>query len=87
MRRNLAVIRKERSDDQGNELWFPLMMGYFNECPYSKERGLSGEEDLIKHFIHRQELELRICREVFPDKCTVITSKNYSDDNLIIELN
>ena len=87
VRRNLAVIRKERSDDQGNELWFPLMMGYFNECPYSKERGLSGEEDLIKHFIHRQELELRICREVFPDKCTVITSKNYSDDNLIIELN
>lgn len=86
VRRNLAVIRKERSDDQGNELWFPLMMGYFNACPYSKERGLSGEEDLIKHFIHRQELELRICREVFPDKCTVITSKNYSDDNLIIEL-
>jgi hypothetical protein len=39
---------------------FPLMMGFFNECPYSKERGLSGEEDLINHFIHRQELELRI---------------------------
>ena len=33
IRGNLEVIRKERSDDQGNELWFPLMMGFFNECP------------------------------------------------------
>ena len=82
VRGNLEVIRKERSDDQGNELWFPLMMGFFNECPYSKERGLSGEEDLIKHFIHRQELELRICKEIFEGKCTILTSKKYNDEDI-----
>ena len=82
VRGNLEVIRKERSDDQGNELWFPLMMGFFNECPYSKERGLSGEEDLINHFIHRQELELRICKEVFEGKCTIVTSKKYNDEDI-----
>ena len=82
VRGNLDVIRKERSDDQGNELWFPLMMGFFNECPYSKERGLSGEEDLINHFIHRQELELRICKEVFEGKCTIVTSKKYNDEDI-----
>lgn len=74
---NINVIRKERSDDQGNELWFPMMCAYFNESPYAKEHGLSGEEGLLKHLAHRQELELSICREVFPDRCTVLPSKQY----------
>ena len=84
VRGNLQVIRKERSDDKGNELWFPLMMRYFEECPYSKEKGLSGEEDLIKHFIHRQELELKIIEEVFSDRCSVVASKNYTDTDFEI---
>ncbi|SHI39504.1 hypothetical protein SAMN02745229_03022 [Butyrivibrio fibrisolvens DSM 3071] len=79
---NLNVIRKERSDDKGNEIWFPLMIDYFDNSPYAKEKGLKGEDALIGHFIHRQELELKICKEIFPDKCTVISSKNYSDDEL-----
>ena len=83
VRGNLEVIRKERSDDQGNELWFPLMMRFFNECPFSKERGLSGEEDLINHFIHRQELELRICKEVFEGKYSVFSSKKYKDEDVL----
>ena len=83
VRGNLEVIRKERSDDQGNELWFPLMMRFFNECPFSKERGLNGEEDLINHFIHRQELELRICKEVFEGKYSVFSSKKYKDEDVL----
>ena len=74
---NLNVIRKERSDDEGNELWFPLMMGYFDNCPYAKKYGVSGEVELIKHFEHRQELEIRICKEVFPDNYSVLKSKGY----------
>ena len=79
---NLCVIRKERSDDKGNELWFPLMLEYFDNSPYAVKRGLSGEQELINHFTHRQELELRICREIFPDKVTVLRSKNYTDKDL-----
>ena len=79
---NLGVIRKERSDDKGNELWFPLMLEYFDNSPYAVKRGLSGEQELINHFTHRQELELRICREIFPDKVTVLRSKNYTDKDL-----
>ncbi len=75
---NIAVIRKERSDDKGNEMWFPLMLGYFDNSPFAKEKGLSGEDDLIEHFKHRQELELRICEEVFAGKYTVLKSKNYT---------
>ena len=79
---NIGVIRKERSDENGNEMWFPLMMKFFNESPYAKATGVSGEEELYKHFAHRQELELRICRELFPDKVTVLRSKAYKDEEL-----
>ena len=58
------------------------MMQYFNECPYAKARGLEGEEALIRHFIHRQELELKLCEEVFPDKYIVLTSKKYTEKDI-----
>ncbi len=74
---NIDIIRKERSDEHGNEMWFPLMLGYFNESPYAKNKGVSGEEALLKHFLHRQELELRICKEVFTDRYKVLKSKKY----------
>ena len=74
---NLKVIRKERSDENGNELWFPLMMEYFINSPYAKKRSLKDSEDLLKHLQHRQQLELRICREVFSGRVTVYRSKEY----------
>ena len=74
---NIEVIRKERSDDEGNELWFPLMLGFFNDSPYAKKYGVSGEEEMYKHFAHRQDLELRILREIFDGHYTVLESKNY----------
>ena len=79
---NIGAIRKERSDENGNEMWFPLMIGYFNESPYAKSKGISGEDELIRHFAHRQDLELRICEELFSDKATVLESKGYSDDSI-----
>ncbi|MBR5976153.1 MAG: hypothetical protein IK020_13380 [Clostridiales bacterium] len=79
---NLSVIRKERSDENGNEMWFPMMMQFFDNCPYSKAKGTSGEADLIRHFEHRQALELRILEEVFPDKSTILCSKGYTDKEL-----
>jgi len=81
---NLDIIRKERSDDKGNEIWFPLMLGFFNDSPYAKKNGLSGEEDLIHHFQYRQKLELQICEEIFATKYTIISSKAYSDEDLTI---
>lgn len=74
---NIDIIRKERSDDQGNEMWFPLMLGYFDNSPYALEKGLKGTEALLEHFKHRQELELRICEELFPERNIVLRSKKY----------
>ena len=74
---NIDVIRKERSDDSGNEMWFPMMSRYFDSSPYAMKRNLSGYDALIEHFKHRQELELRICREVFDGKYVLMKSKDY----------
>ena len=82
IRVNLDVIRKERSDASGNELWYPMMLGFFNDCPYSKARGLQGDDDLIDHFRHRQDLELRICEEIFPDNSIILKSKDYTDESI-----
>ena len=82
IRVNLDVIRKERSDASGNELWYPMMLGFFNDCPYSKARGLRGDDDLIDHFRHRQDLELRICEEIFPDNSIILKSKDYTDESI-----
>ena len=82
IRVNLDIIRKERSDASGSELWYPMMLGFFNDCPYSKARGLQGDDDLIDHFRHRQDLELRICEDIFPDKSIILKSKDYMDESI-----
>lgn len=79
---SISIIRKERSDEQGNELWFPMMLGYFDESPYAKKNRLSGEKAMLSHFKHRQELEISICRKVFPDRFTLLKSKNYRDEDI-----
>ena len=72
---NIRLIRKERSDEHGNELWFPMLMGYFDHCPYAEANHKGGEANLMEHLRHRQDLELRLCREIFADHATILTSK------------
>lgn len=64
-------------------VWFHMMLGHFDNCPASAAHGLSGEKALMDHFAHRQELELRICREIFPDRFILLNSKEYHDEDLI----
>ena len=79
---SINTIRKERTDEHGNELWFPMMLGYFDESPHAKKNGISGEEAMFSHFKHRQELEVFICKEVFPDRYIFLKSKNYKDEDI-----
>lgn len=72
---NIDHIRKERSDENGQELWFPMMMQYFDHCPYALAKHQLGEDALIAHLCHRQRLELRLLEEVFADKAVILTSK------------
>ena len=77
IRNNLEKARKERTDENGNEVWFGMLCDYFDHCPYAVSHGFHGAEGLVRHWEHRQELELRICEEVFPGQYKVLPSKNY----------
>ena len=79
IRTNLENARKERVDDKGNEVWFSMLCNYFDNCPHAVRCGLEGEDGLVRHWIHRQELELRICEELFPGQYSVFSSKNYGE--------
>lgn len=77
IRENVLQIRKERSDEQGNEMWYPLMRRYLQESPYGKRHGYKGMEDMIAHFERRRVLELRIIREVLGEAGVILKAKEY----------
>ena len=78
----IDVIRKERSDDNGNELWFPLMLRYLEESPYGKEHMLAGMDGLIAHLERRKALELRIIEEIFKEESVVVKAKKYTMEDV-----
>ena len=59
------------------------MMEYFINSPYGKKNGCSTEADLIAHFEHRQQLELRIIREILGEKAVVLPSKGYDIEEIV----
>lgn len=73
----IEVIRKERSDDEGNELWFPLMIQYLEDSPYGKRHLLRGMDGLLMHLERRKKLEHRIISEILKDRALVVKSKEY----------
>lgn len=75
IRSNLEVVKKERVDGEGNERWFSMVCQFFNASPYALAHGLRDFEGFVTHLAHRQALELRLCREVFPEHATILKSK------------
>ena len=84
IRRNLETARQTRVDDKGNEVWFSMLCDYFNNSPHAVRCGLEGEDGLVRHWVHRQDLELRICEELFLDRFTVLPSKSYGESGLSV---
>lgn len=79
----IDIIRKERSDDNGNELWFPMMTAFVEASPYGREHALKGLDGLILHLERRRALERRIIDEVFAENTTAVKSKNYALDEIL----
>ena len=73
---------KERADSEGNPLWYPLMMQYLAASPYGKKYGCSTFEDLLSCLKRRQELELRLIREILKDRAVVLPAKKYTMEDL-----
>ncbi|MDE6675222.1 MAG: hypothetical protein K2K19_10505, partial [Acetatifactor sp.] len=84
---NIRIIQKERSDDQGNQLWYSLMMEYLVNSPYGKVHEYKDFEDLISHLKHRQQVELRIIREIIGDRAAILPAKeNFNLKTMIYSL-
>lgn len=83
IRLNILQIKKERSDENGVELWYPLMLRYLQESPYGKEHGFEGLDDMIAHFERRCALEEKIIREVLKEDCTVLRAKEYRLEEIL----
>ncbi|MGN0507384.1 MAG: hypothetical protein ACI4FZ_12545 [Lachnospiraceae bacterium] len=78
IRENILQIKRERSDEHGVELWYPLMMKYLQESPYGKAHGYQDLNDMIAHFERRCGIEERIIREVLGEDCTVLKAKEFA---------
>ena len=76
----LQVVKKERSDNEGNEMWYPLMMNYLKDSPYGKAHGYEGFEDMAAHFRHRQMVEIRVIKEVLGVCAVVLPAKEWEMD-------
>lgn len=72
----IRIIKRERSDHQGNELWYPMMLQYLASSPCGKRHGYRGFEDMAAHFRHRQELELRIIEEIIGEQALAFPAKS-----------
>lgn len=79
----IRAIRKERSDHFGNEMWYSLMLQYLIHSPLGEKRGYSTFEDMISHFKHRQELELRVINEVIGEKAKLLISKKWEMEDIL----
>ena len=75
IRENLLHIKQERSDENGNEMWYPLMLNYLKDSPYGKVHGYDGLEDVLSHFERRRKLEMRILREIIKEDCLILEAK------------
>ena len=83
---DILKIKKERSDEEGNEMWYPLMMNYFMTSPYGKEHDCKEFSDLIEHFKRREKLEKMIIEEVIKENCICLPAKEYDFEKLCEKL-
>lgn len=77
IRENILQIKKERSDENGVELWYPLMLKYLQESPYGKVHGFNGLDEMIAHFERRCAIEERIIKDVLREDCIILKAKEY----------
>lgn len=79
---NIEIIREERCDQNGNEMWYPLMMAYLQDSPYGKSHECKELKDLVEYLRHRQAVERRIISEVIGENAVILPSKKWKMDEL-----
>lgn len=80
---SIKQIKKERINEQGEEVWYHLMMNYLNQSPYGKSHNYESFDDILNHFNRRILLENRILKELLHKRYIDIESKNYRFEDIV----
>ncbi len=80
----IETIKRERIDDQGNEIWFSLMLQYLKESPYGKNHNLKDFDSLISHLKRRRDIECSIIEKIIGKEAFIVDSKNYEIEEIIV---
>lgn len=75
-------IKKERVDEKGQEMWFPLMLQFLKESPYGRANNKNSFDDLICHLEHRIALEGEIIEKIIGKKALIVEGKNYDIEEI-----
>lgn len=80
---NIRHIKQERVNEQGEEIWYRMMLEYLCNSPYGRHHGFSSFEDLLSHFSRRIRIEDNIIAQLFRCRCLELPSKAFSTEELI----
>lgn len=80
---NILQIKKERSDNSGNEMWYPLMLRYLNDTPYGRKHPFAGVEDMAAHFRRRMQMELKVIEKVLGNQAIILPAKEYEIEEVV----
>lgn len=86
LEKHINYIKKERCDNHGRELWYPMMLEYLMHSPYGKQHGYNDFSDILSHFRHRQCLELRIIDEIIGEQAVILPAKNWSMEDIVADI-
>lgn len=82
---DILKIKRERCDENGAEIWYPLMMRYLNASPYGRKNGFTDISDMTEHFRKRMALELKIIEEILEGYAVILSAKSYDLDEIAVE--
>lgn len=63
-----------------------MMLEYLVSSPYGKQHGYQGFEDMVAHFRHRQQVELRIIDEVLHGHAVILPAKQWKREDIMEQL-
>lgn len=93
IKQTILDIKKERTDGNGNELWFPLMVQYLESSPYIKSHynkreyiGNDSMDILVCHLEKRRKLELEVIQNIIGNNVIIIPGKKYKLKELLHRL-
>lgn len=78
---NIRHAAGERQTPQG--AWLDIVLEYFRTSPYGKRTGADTFDQLIAHFAHRQQLEMRILKEIVRDGVYLLPSKEWKKEDVL----